>query len=318
MREQTFIELCRQRVCATVERERRTQSQPERRSHHAGLLVDPQAHRRWEEAFRADIKSYAQALNLSFAHALLVTLPRQIRDRIYFHLLASSSRKITVCDGKLPRHIRSACNCMESHRSFWELPALKHYFDPHYMGPVVAREMAEAHYSTGTFYFDYHDLYLMHKFLTVDRFGYSISPKEHIWNIEVVLDAGSTCLCNAAALEHFGLVSTDVSRSDAIRWCLSELLCLTARSVCIKIIIFLNFGKSRTRLQESFRELLHIIIPFVRRFNELGFRFACGLFDSLGREWSIDDSVSGGIEKAMQHLLNMGQPFHLLQHETGG
>jgi hypothetical protein len=264
---------------------------------------------------RKDIKPYARALNLSFAHAISKNIPRNLRNRIYAHLLPSSSSRITVCDGKLPRHLRSPCNVTESHRSFWELPDLNHYFDPLYVGQLMAREMAEAHYSMSTFYFDYHDLYLIPKFLTVDRFGYGLSPKTLVRNVEIVLDTGPLCLCNGVALTYHGFASPGMASMDAIDWCLQRLFALRARAVRIKIIILLNLASPISSIRARLREFLRLVLPFARQLKALGVRFTLGLIDSVGREWNVDDTVEGGIHMVLRQVLEMKEPSHLLLHQ---
>ena len=254
--------------------------------------------------FGADIKTYARAINRSFARAILDALPRHIRDRIYSQLLLRPNTRITVCDAKLPRQIRCGHNYMEAHQSFWKLPQLKHYYDPLYVGEDFAREVAEAHYSTSTFYFDYHELYLTQKFLTVDRFGYGFKPMELVRSVELVLDPSLTCVCNSNALAHHDLAPGGLSYAAGIQRCLEQLLGLASRSVRIKIIV-LGCQARSYRLRERSKEIYDIVYAFLTHCRERGFRFAVEVFGDSGSEWSIDDTVEGGMETALQRVRDM-------------
>jgi hypothetical protein len=195
---------------------------------------------------------------------------------------------------------------MEAHNSFWKLPDLKHYYDPLYVGKVVAREVAEMHYSASTFYFDYHELHLVHKFLAVDRFDYGIRPSSLVKDIEVVLDASSTCSCNSAALAWCGLAPAPMSSADAIKWCLEQFFGLSARPARIKIIVLQDWANSGKQwVHKRFSVLLAIVKAFIVQARSLGFRTAFTLFDFHGHEWSIDDTVAGGIERALQEISDM-------------
>jgi hypothetical protein len=228
---------------------------------------------------QADIEAYARALNLGFANAILVSLPRNIRDRIYSYLLARPNTKITVCDGKALRHLRCTGNSMEARNSFWKLPDRKHYYDPLYVGKVVAREVAEMHYVTSTFYFDYHELHLVHNFLAVDRFDCGISPSSLVKNIEVVLDASSTCPCNSASLACSGFATAPMSSTDAIKWCLEQFLGLSARPARIKVIVLLGWANSGKQwIHGRFKVLLAIVIAIVLRTRCLGLHTAFTIF----------------------------------------
>jgi hypothetical protein len=196
---------------------------------------------------------------------------------------------------------------MKSQHSFWQLPDLKHFFDPLYVGQVVATEVAEAHYSMSTFYFDYHDLFLIPKFLTVDRFGYLLSPVTLIKNVEIVLDAGSHCLCNSLALVHHGLADVGMSSLDALKWCLQRLCDLAARPVHIKITIFSNVEESNLRIYSRFEELIRLVLELIKQFRELGIRSTMSLCDKTGREWSIEDVVERSFDVGLQQA-KMGLP----------
>lgn len=217
---------------------------------------------------------------------------------------------MTVCDGKPPHHARSLCNSMQSHHSFWDLSILEHYIDESFVGSAMALEMAEAYYKTKTFCFDYHELFLVHKLLRVDRFGYGFRPVELIRNVEIVLYADYNCSCNRGALFRHGHVSEDATAEDAICFCLEQLFSLKVRLAKIKLVIFLNRAK-RLRLNGRFVELLQIIHPFVQRFKSPGFQLSFGLHDSYGNEWSMDDSADTSVEQALSNMIAAGSPFYL-------
>ncbi|KAF2245443.1 hypothetical protein BU26DRAFT_68540 [Trematosphaeria pertusa] len=299
MREETYIERCRQQICETVEERTKSTSETD------DLLTIPKPRREWEKHLQADVEPYARALCLKLAHSILFALPRHIRAQVYSYVLDSGSPRVTVCDGKLPRHLRSSCShaTVQSYDSFWKLADLEHYLDPSYVGPKMAREIAEAYYKAKTFYFDYHELHLLHKFFTVDRFGYGLLPTDYIRTMEVVLDGHYLCRCNRTALAHYGLIPVDsMTSEEAVRWCFEQLFMLNSHVVHIRLIVYLHEGR---RMLQEFQEVLHFALPFVRRFRAQGWHVSIKSCTNHGREESIDDADGELIDQNLSKMMTI-------------
>lgn len=169
----------------------------------------------------------------------------------------------------------------------------------------MAHELAELHYRTSTFYFDHHELYLMRKFLTVDRFGLQMRPVEFVRNIEVVLDASAACPCIFDALVLHGIESVS-SPDDALRWCLEQLSRLVSTAARIKIIISLHMvGFRKIWLYQRTIELCELLRPFLERYNERGYTTDLKLCDNSGDEWKIDNLTMDEIRNITQQILDL-------------
>lgn len=253
---------------------------------------------------QTSITRYARALNLAFTNTLFRIFPREIRDRVYLFLSGGNGR-ITVCDGKLPHLARRPCNCTQTYHSFWMHSNLNHYLDPWYVGPM-AYELAEVHYKMSAFYFDHHELYLINKFLTVDRFGLQMRPVDLIRNVEVVLDASATCSCLCEAVAHHGPASSNMTPNDAILFCLQRFLFLEGKQIRIKILILLHQAKYMgRRLYQRTMELFELIRPFLERCIERDYTITLGLIDFGGSEWEIEGSDWGEIQRTTQQVLGL-------------
>ncbi|KAF1952387.1 hypothetical protein CC80DRAFT_179820 [Byssothecium circinans] len=268
------------------------------------LLILPKTPRRRQSDTlkRTSVDSPAQSFHLDFAQAILTSLPRELRDQIYTQVLGTGHGKITVCDGKLPHHLRSNCDRMRTHDTFWDTAALRHYVDPVYVGTQMADEIARTFYKANTFYFDYHELYLLEKFLGVDRFGRGYRPAELVQRIEIVLDEYYRCSCNANALAFCGRpAKVEASPADVIQLCLEHLF-LTTSAIHIKFIIF--YTKERKQDLEPRQSLIEILSPIILRLHAQGRRVSLALHTSTGCVRSVECSGAKRIEEEFYDFLN--------------
>lgn len=170
--------------------------------------------------------------------------------------------------------------------------------DPSRVEKQMVLEIAEIYYATKTFYFDYHELYLMHKFLTIDCFGLNIRPADFVRSIEIVVDENFKCRCNANALFlHKLLPSEHESPETAIKECLDQLFYLKMNLVSIKIVIFSQVLRAR-RLERQ-QELLQILHPVLCELDRRGHHIVLESYSGLGSEWILD----GFSEMSLEHLL---------------
>ncbi|KAF2639465.1 hypothetical protein P280DRAFT_37915 [Massarina eburnea CBS 473.64] len=240
----------------------------------------------------------AQSTTLGLSQTIMKTLPRKLREQIYAHILAIGNVKITVCDGKLPYHIRSRCDRMRTHDSFWDATDLKHYVDPLCVGTQMADEIAQSYYKTNTFYFDYHELYLLEKFLTIDRFGRGLRPAHLVQSIEIVLDEQYLCPCNGNALFFHGLAATNAIAPEAvIRSCLSQLLSLTTESAKISFIVY-SLDR-RNRYLDPKHKLVEILSSIMSKLISQGHSTSLALYNGAGCQWSIKGSAVRPIEEVL-------------------
>ncbi|PVI01896.1 hypothetical protein DM02DRAFT_331889 [Periconia macrospinosa] len=231
--------------------------------------------------------------------AVIELLPRELRDQIYTYVIGVSRGRTTICDGKLPHYLRSICNTMQSHHSFWNPISLHNYIDPSRVDKRMALEIVENYYATTTFYYDYHELYLMHKFLTVDCFGLNLQPADFVRSIEIVLDEAYKCRCNAKALLfHKLLPEQDCSPETAIQECFYQLFRLKANFVRIKVILYDVRGLRNVKSQQ---ELLMILHPILCELDRKGHHVVLEIFSAWGSEWSLE----GFSEMSLEHLLQI-------------
>ncbi|KAF2474449.1 uncharacterized protein BDR25DRAFT_352000 [Lindgomyces ingoldianus] len=283
-----------------------------------GLLQVPREEHIWERSvriydsqlilmagseLRADIEPYAKAICLKLAAAFYVTLPREIRDLVYSYLTNSGNNTdhvIIVCDGKPSFRNRSYCGRADtrtSKDSFWDISVLEYYLNSEYMGLAVAREIAEAYYQTNTFYFDYHDLPLLHKFLTLDRFGYGLVPAGLVRYLDIVLDGDYGCPCNSRALCHCDVTqNATITPDKAIRLILEQLLMVKTRQISLRITVYIMDGLMKVK---EFVGILHIVFPIICRLKEHGFRVTLRSYTNRSREWTVKDSSEHPIDQVL-------------------
>ncbi|CAI6330526.1 unnamed protein product [Periconia digitata] len=275
---------------------------PDDMSDTEGLLIAPKFPRRETENSTVDTNVVSQHDSSELAERMLRLLPHELRNRIYTYAVSVPWEKETICDGKLPLRLRSHCNTTQSHHSFWNPSPLHRYIDPHRFGAQIAHEMARVYYTINEFYFDYHELYLMHKFLTVDRFESGVRPADFVRSIEIVLDESFTCECNANALAFHGrLADGERSPVGAVRKCLEQLLGVTATSVKIRIIVYRK--ERRFPRLENQRELLRVLHPIVVALDRKGQLVVMEFHTSLGCEWSLRRSSGTSIDKLMRNKI---------------
>lgn len=166
---------------------------------------------------------------------------------------------------------------------------LDDHVNPRRVGHQMASEVAEAYYSTNTFYFDYHELYLMRKFVTVDRFKCDIQPANFIRNVEVVLHENYHCGCNAKALNLGNPVPIDKqSTIDTIQSCLSHLTRI--RAIPIKVRIMIYREQSKFPQEKNQAKLVEIVRPVLVDLNHKGNDVSLEFHTSSGCEWKMEVS----------------------------
>jgi hypothetical protein len=120
---------------------------------------------------------------------MMIKLPREIRDMIYFHL---STRDRELIERE---HFRTTLDPLTRLYSYdferWKaqhFPA--HYWNPQYVAQPFYRELVENYYRTSTFLFG-DDPGVMKRFLNADEMKLGISPKALVSTVEIGLNAVS-------------------------------------------------------------------------------------------------------------------------------
>lgn len=166
---------------------------------------------------------------------------------------------------------------------------MDNYVNPRRVGHQMASELAEAYYSTNTFYFDYHELYLMQKFLAVDRFKCDILPAHFIRSIEIVLHENYSCECNSNALNLRNPAPIGrQSAADTIQSCLSQLTRLREIPIKLRIMIYREQRQSPRETNQT--KLLEIVRPVLVDLSHKGNDVSLEFHTSAGREWKMEGS----------------------------
>lgn len=149
----------------------------------------------------------------------------------------------------------------------------------------MTKEMTEAYYRTALFYFDYHDLFLISKFLAINRFDRRVIPAQFVRNIEIVLDESFRCHCNMEAWAYYGLEPSNVTTpEETLRMCLEQLLTLN-NPAGIRLIVHRN--RSAISWSPKYPEVLQVISSLAGSFRESGHDVTVTLHSNFGFEWSV-------------------------------
>ncbi|KAF2791427.1 hypothetical protein K505DRAFT_326852 [Melanomma pulvis-pyrius CBS 109.77] len=122
-----------------------------------------------------DIEYYAKVACHDLCATLYSTLPRELRQRVYSHLIGTSWVHVS----------KSFCNSQSSP----DIPALLRHqqdWNTPFVSQEVKEEIAETWYSTSVFEFT--DLFLINVFFHEDRLGLGLAPGRFVSNVQVSID----------------------------------------------------------------------------------------------------------------------------------